>query len=573
MIIGIDLGTTNSLVAFWQNGAPKIIPNGLGHNLTPSCVSISDSGELLVGEVARERLRTHAHLSASNFKRHMGSNHLVRLGKKEFRPEELSSFVLRSLKADAEAYLGEPVNEAVISVPAYFSDAQRKATQAAGKLAGLNVERLINEPTAAALAYGIGDPTGENQFLVFDLGGGTFDVSILELFDGVMEVRASAGDNFLGGEDFLEIVTKHLFATSAKEAGIAPESLSPEQLNRIRHAVQLLIHQLSEREQASFTIAIEGRPLSYQLDEDQFASLTTPLLERIRVPVERALRDARIRVSNLSQIFLAGGATRMPIVRKLVAKMFGRFPSCHIHPDEVVALGTAVQAGLKMGDVALEEIVMTDVCPYTLGIKTAQIVGPNIGDYIDGFFLPILERNTVVPFSRSKDVFTVADNQEALIIEVFQGEARLVKDNIPLGKFKVEVPHLPAGQAGANIRFTYDANGILEVEAVVHQTELKRRLVIQKNPGVLSAEEIDQRLKSLNKIKLHPREDIRNVTLLARADRIYAETLGSLRENLSTAVAHFQWTLERQQPNEIASAREKLKALLDSIEQNDFLPL
>lgn len=571
MIIGIDLGTTNSLVSFWHDGTPKIIPNALGQHLTPSCVSFSQSGELLVGQAARERLSTHAHLSAANFKRYMGSNHSFRLGKKDFRPEELSSFVLRSLKADAETYLGEAVHEAVISVPAYFSDAQRKATQAAGKLAGLKVERLINEPTAAALAYGVRNPTGEDQFLVFDLGGGTFDVSILELFDGVMEVRASAGDNFLGGEDFLEVVVQHFFSTTLSAASIQHESLTKEQLHRIRYAAQQLIHQLSEKESASFTVNIADRSLTYHLTEDLFATLAAPLLERIRAPIERALRDARIRVQNLSQIFLAGGATRMPIIRKLVARMFGRFPSCHIHPDEVVALGAAVQAGLKMGDSALDEMVMTDVCPYTLGIKTSQRIGPNPGDYVDGFYLPIIERNTVVPFSRSEDVYTIANNQKKLAIEVYQGEARLVKDNIALGRFEVDIPTRPAGQAGANIRFTYDASGILEVEATVHQTEEKRRLVIQENPGVLSSEEIEQRLNELSKIKLHPRDDVRNATLLARADRVYCELLGPLRNNLSSAIAYFQATLERQQSDEIAAERKKLTEFLDAIEQGNLL--
>lgn len=572
MIIGIDLGTTNSLVACWKDGTPQIIPNSLGKNLTPSCVSMTPLGEILTGEAARERLHTHADQSVANFKRYMGTNRLTKLGGESFRPEELSSFILRALKADAEAYLGEPVTEAIISVPAYFSDAQRKATQAAGKLAGLKVERLINEPTAAALAYGIRTPTGEDQFLVFDLGGGTFDVSILELFDGIMEVRSSAGDNFLGGEDFVDAVTQHFYLTQASSFGINPSNLSREQSHAIRHAAQKLIHQLSDNDHGTVSFLLEGKQIDLKLNEEDFAKISVPLLERIRTPVERALRDARIRVSNLSDVFLAGGATRMPIVRKLVARMFGRFPSCHIHPDEVVALGTAVQAGLKMGDSALDEMVMTDVCPYTLGIKIAKRVGSNPGGYADGFYLPVLERNSVIPFSRSEDIFTIADYQKVLSVEVFQGESRLVKDNIMLGKLEVQVPSKPAGTAGANIRFTYDASGILEVEATVHETEEKHRLVIQENPGVLSAKEIEQRLKELNKIKLHPRDEMRNTTLLARADRMYAEILGPAREVLSTVTAQFQAALERQNPDEIALAREQLKELLESIGQTPLFP-
>lgn len=566
MIIGIDLGTTNSLVACWRDGAPIVIPNSLGENLTPSCIGLSDRGDILVGQAARERLRTHAHLTTSNFKRYMGTNRSIRLGKQEFRPEELSSFVLRGLKADAEAHLGHPVEEAVISVPAYFSDAQRKATQAAARLAGLRAERLINEPTAAALAHGVRANGEESQFLVFDLGGGTFDVSILEMFDGVMEVRASAGDNFLGGEDFVDAIVAHFFATAAKDAGVTPEKLSREQEQRLRHAVERLKRQLSSRPEASFSVTFKDREIEYCLDEAGLEAIAAGLLSRLRQPLERALRDARIRVSDLDQILLAGGATRMPIVRKLVARMFGRFPACHLDPDEVVALGAAVQAGLKMGDAALDETVMTDVCPYSLGIEVSQQIGPKATDLIGGQFLPIIDRNTVVPVSRSQDISTITDWQQVIAIKVFQGEARLVKDNIPLGAFEVPVPRKPAGQAGANIRFTYDVNGILEVEAVVHETDASHRIVIQENPGVLSNEEIERRLTELARLKLHPRDDSRNIALLTRADRLFEECTGPVRQELSQAVAQFQAILNRQDAHEIAEARERMTALLNAIE-------
>lgn len=567
MIVGIDLGTTNSLASIWTENGALIVPNALGQALTPSCVGLSDKGEIIVGLAARERLRTHPQLTTSNFKRYMGSPRATKLGKQEFRPEELSSFVLRSLKADLEAHLGEAVEEAVISVPAYFSDAQRKATQVAGKLAGFRVERLVNEPTAAALAYGLRDAKGENQFLVFDLGGGTFDVSILEMFDGVMEVRASAGDNFLGGEDFISAVTDHFFTSLAIPAGITTATLPAAQLQKLRDAVEHLIKELSEKAEAQFSIALAGKEFIYRLDEDEFARLSEGLLSRIRLPVERALRDARIRASSLSEILLAGGASRMPIVRKLVARMFGRFPACHINPDEVVALGASVQSGLKMRHAALEEIVMTDVCPYTLGIKTAQRVGPRPGDFVDGYYLPILERNTIVPVSRSQDIVTIADDQKILRIDVFQGEGRLVQDNIPLGTFSVEVPSRPAGQAGANVRFTYDANGILEVEATVSETDLKRRIVVQENPGVLSDEEVQDRLQALSRLKLHPREDARNMALLAKADRMYEELLGPARQEIASAVAHYQTVLERQDAHEIAATRERFSEFLNALEQ------
>lgn len=570
VIVGIDLGTTNSLISVWSDDGARIIPNALGHSLTPSCVGLSDTGQVIVGAAARERLRTHPHLTTANFKRYMGSPRLTKLDKQEFRPEELSSLVLRSLKADAEAALGCTAEEAIISVPAYFSDAQRKATQVAGRLAGFKVERLINEPTAAALAYGIREKQGENQFLIFDLGGGTFDVSILEMFDGVMEVRASAGDNFLGGEDFISAVCDHFTTTVAAPAGITIAELPPTQFHKLRHVVEQLIKSLSEQSEAGFSITLAGRELQYRLNEDEYARLCDGLLARIRLPVERALRDARIRASSLSDILLAGGASRMPIVRKLVARMFGRFPACQINPDEVVALGAAVQAGLKMKHAALDEVVMTDVCPYTLGIRVSQQVGPGPRDFVDGYYLPILERNTVVPVSRSKDIVTIADNQKSLLIDVYQGEGRLVKDNIPLGNFSVDMPRRPAGQAGANVRFTYDVNGILEVEATINETGRQHRLVVQENPGVLSDVEVQERLQALSRLKLHPREDARNIAVLAKADRLYEELLGTVRHEIAAWVARFQLVIERQDPHEIADIREQLERFLEFVEQQSL---
>jgi molecular chaperone HscC len=568
LIIGIDLGTTNSLVALWRDGAPLLIPNALGHALTPSCVGFSDTEELLVGQAAKDRLQTHPRLTTANFKRYMGSAREIELGKRKFRPEEVSSFVLRSLKADAEAFLGESVDEAIISVPAYFSDAQRKATRAAGELAGLRVERIINEPTAAALAYGVRDAGSERKFLVFDLGGGTFDVSILEIFEGVMEVRASAGDNFLGGEDFVDVLAQDILA----QAKLRQDDLTPSDLQRLRDTAERLKRKLSVESLVDVSFQLSGCDIAYSLNEERFSTLCDPLLQRLRIPVERALRDARIRASDLYEVVLAGGATRMPLVRKLVTRMFGRFPATAFNPDEVVALGVAVQAGLKMNDSALEEIVMTDVCPYTLGIKTAQTLNGAGNGVVDGFYLPIIERNTIVPASRSKDIVTVYDNQAKLSIEVYQGEARMVKDNIPLGTFSVPMPpRQPAGKAGANVRFTYDVNGLLEVEATVHGTNVKGSIIIEEHTGVLSKEEIAERLSALASLKLHPREDVRNSALLARANRMYEEALGPYRDAISNAIAQFDAILTRQDPREVASAREKLQAWLDRLEQNPFL--
>ena len=358
MIIGIDLGTTNSLVAVWEDGQPRLIPNSLGDYLTPSCVSLDEDGTILVGRAARERLQTHPDKTAAVFKRFMGSERTIRLGKREFRAEELSALVLRSLKEDVEAALGQPITEAIITVPAYFSDAQRKATRAAGVMAGLKVDRLLNEPTAAALAYGIHQLGAETRFLVFDLGGGTFDVSVLDMFEGVMEVRASAGDNFLGGEDFVACIIDRFFDQAKAPAKLKTDAAF---MQRLTAQVEAAKRALSEQPAATIEVAHNSDTYTLELDEATFEQICAPLLQRLRAPVERALRDANLRGTDLDKIVLAGGATRMPVVRRMVARMFGRFPECEINPDEVVALGAAVQAGLKMKDAALDDVVMTDV--------------------------------------------------------------------------------------------------------------------------------------------------------------------------------------------------------------------
>lgn len=569
MIIGIDLGTTNSLCAVWQDGKSVMIPNALGHHLTPSVVGVDDEGQVLVGLAARERLLTHPHLTTAVFKRFMGSSKEVRLGAHCFRAEELSALVLKSLKADAERFLGHPVTEAVITVPAYFSDAQRKATRVAGELAGLSVERLVNEPTAAALAYGLHEAGTESRFLVFDLGGGTFDVSILELFDGVMEVRASSGDNSLGGEDFVEALIDGFMASVGVEAGLPEKTADAQLYQSLRHGAEMAKRALSSATEATISIEWQGQPLVWTVTEADFARLAQPLLQRLRLPIERALRDARLRSHELDQIVLAGGASRKPLIRKMVAKMFGRMPAMNLNPDEVVAMGAAVQAGLKMRDAALKEVVMTDVAPYTLGVEVSEQVAP--GRFQSGYFLPIIERNTVVPVSREQQVSTVADNQPAVMVRIFQGESRLVEENVFLGELHVPVPAKPAGEVAIRIRFTYDVNGLLECETTVTETGEKRQLVIEENPGVLTPEQVAERLQALQKLKIHPRDQLVNTALLTRAERMYQQLRGDERLWLGEQTRKFDAALETQDQDIIKSAREALKEALDELEGETWL--
>ncbi|QHF09771.1 molecular chaperone HscC [Pseudomonas syringae] len=561
MIVGIDLGTTNSLVAVWRDGSSELVTNALGETLTPSVVGLDDDGQILVGKAARERLQTHPEKTAALFKRYMGSAQEIRLGSATYRPEELSSLVLKSLKADVERAFGEPVTEAVISVPAYFSDAQRKATRIAGELAGLKVEKLINEPTAAALAYGLHQKEGETSFLVFDLGGGTFDISILELFDGVMEVRASAGDNFLGGEDFDQVMVEHFVNLHRDEPDFPSTELIAPALRREAERVR---RALGQDASADFVLRHADREWRKTITQEQMSDFYAPLLNRLRAPAERALRDARIRVADLDEILLVGGTTRMPLVRKLAASLFGRFPSIALNPDEIVAQGAAVQAALKHRDAALEEIVLTDVCPYTLGIETITQVGNR---YESGHYLPIIERNSVVPVSRVKTVQTVSDDQEHVMVRIFQGESRMVKDNIALGELIIPIPRAKAGEVALDVRFTYDNNGLLEADVMTQLTGERHKLVIENNPGVMTPDEIQERLQVLEALKVHPREQQANTHLIARLERLYQECLGSDRELIDHWTTQFQHVLETQDERQISEIRKQLKQEVDTFEQ------
>ena len=566
MIVGIDLGTTNSLIAVWQDGAPRLIPNRLGEVMTPSCVSIDEDGSVLVGRAARERLQTHPGHSAAAFKRHMGSAKRITLGQRSFRPEELSALILRALKEDAEAALGMPVTEAIITVPAYFSDAQRKATRAAGQLAGLQVERLLNEPTAAALAYGIHLRARESKFLVFDLGGGTFDVSVLDLFDNVMEVRASGGDNFLGGEDFVASLVDLFFASLKLSLRYRKEAAF---MQRLGAQMELAKRALSEAPRALVRVADGKSEFALELDQAMLEQACAPLLARLRAPVERALRDAGMSSEELDNIVLAGGATRMPVVRRMVEGMFGRAPACGINPDEVVALGAAVQAGLRGNDAALDDVVMTDVSPYSLGIDVSVRLDEKT--YAHGHFDPIIERNSVVPISRVKNYMPVSDNQALLDINVYQGESRLADENILLGTLHVELPRGPREDCCVDVRFTYDVNGILQVEATVLSTGHTMALIVEDNPGVLSKEEIAASLAALAELKIHPRDNIEFRTAMARGDRLYQQLRGAARENLNEQLLRFERTLQSQDRRLCESACKALLALLDEIESEHVL--
>ena len=562
MIVGIDLGTTNSLVAYYTEEGPRVIPNRIGKRLTPSVVSIGEDGQVYVGESAAEQMLLNPDSGASLFKRSMGSGKKFRLRDKEFAAEELSSFVLRYLKEDAEAFLGEPVTEAVISVPAYFNDARRRATKRAGELAGLKVERIISEPTAAAIAYGLWQKKDHARFLVFDLGGGTFDVSILELYDTILEVHAVAGDNFLGGEDFTAVLEKMFYDAHPQ---LNRFTLSGKTQQHIRRQAELCKIGFGENRTSEMRCNIEGKEYVFPVELPDYEEACEELLDRIRQPVKRSLKDAHIRLSDIDQVVLVGGATKSPVIRRFAGKLFHMIPDTKINPDEAVALGAAIQAAMKERRDGIREVILTDVCPFTLGTEVVQEYGDH--QYEDGVFFPIIERNTVIPASRTERLYTVRDNQTRIRVHILQGESRFAVNNLSLGELFIEVPAGKAGQEAVDVTYTYDINSILEVEVKSVSNGKKVRQVFKGQNLDMSEEEIEDRLKTLSYLKIHPRDKEENKVLLLRGERIYEESLGVKREQAGRALREFEHALDTYDPERIAEAKREYMDFLEKLDE------
>jgi molecular chaperone HscC len=564
-IIGIDLGTTNSAAALLDDGGPRILPNAVGESLTPSVVGIEEDGNLLVGRAAKELQVLHPERCASVFKRHMGSDWTATLVGRKFTPEELSSLVLRTIKKDVEAHLGHKVERAVITVPAYFNDQQRKATLNAGHIAGWKVERIFNEPTAAALAYGFHESKEDKVLLIFDLGGGTFDVSVVEFFDGVLEVKSSSGETFLGGEDF----TRTLAARILDSHGFPFERTeldSPLLVARMLQQCEVAKCKLSRQE--SITMRLPDRKgnlaenaANISVTRQQFQAWTNHILGRVEMPLRRVLGDAGLKKQDVNEVILVGGATRMPAVMDFVTQYFGKRPHCRLNPDEAVALGAAVQAGLLGKDQSVEDMVVTDVAPFTLGIETSKKFG---SDLRNGYFFPIIHRNTTLPVSRVERVGTLEPNQTEIIVKIYQGESRRVESNLFLGEFKVQgIPRGPAGQ-GLDIRFTYDLNGVLEVEATIVETRKKFTHLVTRYARSMSRDDLARAIKAMEAIKTHPREEAVNRLLLRRAERMYQELALDLREQLSMLLDGFEMALSMQDVALIERHRQALEMFLNA---------
>ncbi|MFB5283782.1 molecular chaperone DnaK [Peribacillus sp. Hz7] len=548
-IIGIDLGTTNSCVSVLEGGEPKVIPNPEGNRTTPSVVSFKN-GERQVGEVAKRQAITNPNTIIS-IKRHMGTNHKVTIEGKEYSPQEVSAIILQYLKSYAEEYLGEKVTKAVITVPAYFNDAERQATKDAGQIAGLEVERIINEPTAAALAYGL-DKTDEDQtILVFDLGGGTFDVSIMELGDGVFEVKSTAGDNRLGGDDFDQVIIDYLVAEFKKENGI---DLSQDKMavQRLKDAAEKAKKDLSgvasTQISLPFITAGEAGPLHLEvtLTRAKFDELSAGLVERTMGPTRQALKDAGLSASEIDKVILVGGSTRIPAVQEAIKKELGQEPSKGVNPDEVVAMGAAIQGGVLTGDV--KDVVLLDVTPLSLGIET-----------MGGVFTKLIDRNTTIPTSKSQVFSTAADNQTAVDIHVLQGERPMANDNKTLGRFQLsDIPPAPRGIPQIEVSFDIDKNGIVSVRAKDLGTNKEQTITIKSSSG-LSEEEIERMVREAEENAEADQQRKEEVELRNEADQLVFQTEKTLKD------------LEgKVDEAEVAKANEAKDELKAAIEKNEL---
>ena len=560
MRIGIDLGTTNSLASVFIDNRTELIPNALGHVLTPSAVGVADDGSVLVGLPARERLDLHQDLTATAFKRWMGTPRVLSLGRRQFDAVELSAMVLRSLKVDAETFLGTEVDSAVITVPAYFNQMQREATVRAAALAGLRADRLINEPTAAGLAYGLQERKDHTHFLVFDLGGGTFDVSVLGYFEGVVEVRASAGDTRLGGEEFVAELQQMFFDCCSELSAQQRETML--RVRAVWHVAEQAKRDLTEHEEARMRVVFAGREHVVTVSRQAFEAACQPLLARLRRPIERALGDARIAPGELDEIVLVGGATRMPMIRHLVTRLFQRLPLRAINPDEAIARGAAIQAALMDRNASLEEIVLTDVMPYSLGIVISERVG---GREITDRFSPIIERNSPVPVSRVASYCTTRDQQAAIRLDIRQGESPVGSENLFLGDLEIVVPQRPAGEVTVDVRFSYDASGLLAVDVEDKVGGRKANKVILQSADTFSDRKMAEVLARLDALKVHPRDEQENVYLVARLKRLYEDHLGDTRQALQQWLAEFELALDTQEPRTIELARTTLRSRLDAM--------
>lgn len=555
-ILGIDLGTTNSLGAVYRNGKVELIPNRFGSFLTPSVVSVTEDGSVVTGQIAKERLITHPKDTAYSFKKNMGSDQKYNLGGKTFLPEELSGFLVSAIVEDAKEYMGEEIKDVIISVPAYFHDKQRVATKRAGALAGVNVKRIVNEPSAAALASYF-DTQNEQLFLVFDFGGGTLDVSIVDCFDTMVDILAVFGDNHLGGDDFNEAVAEGFLREHQLQRGNLSEK---EYAILLRQAEKCKIA-LSTEKEVKMTAVLGGQTYQSVYTNERMMRESSAVWKRIQTVLRRALRDSRVEVEDIDAVILAGGSGKMPLVQSYMEQLFDQTPLVTGFSDQLIARGLGLVCGVMEREDEVRDYILTDICPFTLGTGVNNETDPK-----HPYMSAIIERNTILPCSRIQRFSTASDYQKEVKIEILQGEEPYAEDNVQLGLITTMVPKKKRGQESVDVRFTYDINGILEVEVTVVSTGKSVTKVLSQN---MDEKEIAKRMKQLEKLKVHPKDMTENQLILERLQALYEEALPETRDRLMYHIRNFESTLAEQDPRRIRKYREFLEHMIASLEHYD----
>ena len=552
MIVGIDLGTTNSLVGVYQDGQVKLIPNAFGEYLTPSVVALDDNNEVIVGKVAKERLVTHPDKTVAQFKRFMGTSHKTLLGNSTYTAEELSSFIIRKLVDDAETFLGEKVDEVIVSVPAYFNDAQRYATKLAGKFAGINIDRIINEPSAAALAKKLESEIDDDSFIVVDFGGGTLDISVVELFDNVVEIVSIAGDNRLGGEDFTGAIAEEFMHVNQ----LKRESISREFYSKILLQAEKTKLDLNEKEEVQMSVFDHNKEYRLDLSYQRFYELCHLLLVRIKAVLDRALMDARNSQVSSDNFVLVGGTSKLRLVQDFLSFCINQGVEVSGEPDKMIARGCALLAGIKERQGEIRDLLLSDICPFTLGI---EIIG--------GHFSPIIERNSTLPTSRVEQYYTSELGQSHVKVQVYQGEMMKASQNIFLGELDVPVPINHKEHEGLTVRFTYDLNGILDVEVKIDTTQEVFNHVILQESITLTDQEIKEKQDALARYKINAQETEIYRFLIEKANRLYSMVLGLKREELMTATRQFEEEVKHSSIHHLPKIYQAFSSYLELLER------
>lgn len=560
-ILGIDLGTTNTLCAVFVDNKSLLIPNVHGEYMTPSAIAINDDDEIIVGKAALDYSSILKYQNVKGFKRYMGTNKVFQLGNNKFRAEELSAIILQKIKKDAEMYLNITIESAIISVPAYFNNKQRQATKIAGEIAGLKVIRLVNEPTAAAITYGITQKDDSTKYMIFDLGGGTFDVTVIELFNGIIEVRSSAGDNFLGGNDFTDFIVQDF----CNNSNLAYDRLNKVQQNKLWNMAEKCKIEINKNictHQFEMSMSDNNTTYSYTYDVNKLDILFKPLVDRLMHPIKRSLNDSRLDPNELSAVVFVGGGSKIQTLSKICTKLFKKLPFTYHDPQLVVVMGVATLAGMYENNVELKDYVLTDVSPYTLGVSCVS-GDDNIGYELE--YAPIIERNSTIPTSKSR-IFYTHPKQDKISINVYQGESRKLDNNIKISEFELNMGSSSNDVQEVHVRFTYDMNGILEVNVNLPKNNMSKNVVIRESCGNMTNEEISKALENIKDLKIHPRDCDVNTAVISRAERMYEESLGEVRDEVSRAIKIFLNMLDQQNDNDINIARNKFNDFLNTLE-------